>query len=96
LRKFQGESGMPVNNNWFEYHLTPMGWISGSEGNNYLEIKEKIIPKDRVLILRFYEILSSPFSKLDKWYTEHWRHEDTAKINVNIEIYGEMPEGIQN
>jgi hypothetical protein len=87
---------MPVCNNWFEYHLTPAGWICGSGGNNYLEINEKEIPKDRVLTLRFYEVLSGSFTELDKWYTEHWRHEDTAKLNANIEIYGEMPEGIQN
>ena len=83
---------MSASNEWFEYHLTPQGWVDGSEKIDFAGLKKKEIPDDRVLTLRFHEYLSSPFSTIDKWYDEQWRHEDEDLINDLIKQFGEMPE----
>ena len=87
---------MSASNEWFKYHLTPRGWIAGSEKIDFAGLKEKEIPDDRVLTLCFHEYLSSPFSTMDKWYKEMWRHEDEALINDLIRQFGELPESYLN
>ncbi len=82
---------MSLSNEWFEYHLTSSGWIEGTEKIDFAGIQEKDIPNDRVLTLHFHEYLSSRFSKMDKWYTEIWRHPDSSLVNKLIKQFGGKP-----
>jgi len=58
---------MSASNEWFEYHLTSSGWVCGSQRLDFAGIKEKETPEGRVLTVRFYEYLSSVYSKPDLW-----------------------------
>jgi hypothetical protein len=82
---------MSASNEWFEYHLTPQGWVTGSEKIDFSGIKGKDIPTDRVLTLRFNEYMSSSFSTMDKWCDEQYRHEDESLVNRLVKQFGESP-----
>ena len=83
---------MSASNEWFEYHLTPDGWVDGSEKVDFSGVHIKEAPENRVLTLKFHEYLSSPFSKMDTWYTETWRHSDNNLIEKLIKKFGSKPE----
>jgi len=83
---------MSASNEWFEYHLTVRGWINGSEKLDVVGIKEKQLPHDRVLTLRFHDYLSSSFSGMDRWYEEQFRSEDDYLVNELLNKFGEIPE----
>lgn len=82
---------MSASNEWFEYHLTPNGWVEGAEKVDGGGLKSKPSPPERVLTLCFHERLSSPFSKMEYWYTEGWRHEDSNLVQELINKYGSKP-----
>lgn len=82
---------MSASNEWFDYHLTPNGWVEGSEKIDFGGVHTKKIPDDRVLTLRFHEYLSSPFSKMETWYDEAWRHSDVTLVKTLIGRYGSKP-----
>lgn len=82
---------MSASNEWFEFHLTPGGWVGGSEKLDFVGTKDKEVPQDRVLTLTFYEKLSSPFSRTELYYTEDWRHSDSNLVNTLVEKHGAKP-----
>jgi hypothetical protein len=82
---------MSASNEWFEYHLTPNGWIEGSEKIDFAGIKEKKVPDDKVLTLRFHEYMSSTFSPVDKWYEETYRHGEDGLVEDLTKKFGELP-----
>jgi hypothetical protein len=55
---------MSASNEWWEYHLTPRGWIDGTEKTDFA-LTEKAPPEDRVATYKFSEFLSSIYSKPD-------------------------------
>jgi len=81
---------MSASNEWFEHHLTPNGWVDGTEKLDS-GLREAVIPEDRVLTLCFHEYLSSPFSKIELWYSEKWRHQNNDLVRMLTEKYGEIP-----
>ncbi|WP_456325226.1 hypothetical protein [Desulfonauticus submarinus] len=83
---------MSASDEWFDYHLTPQGWVEGSRKIDFVGVKEKKVPKDRVLTLRFHEYMSSGFSPMDIWYEELWRHENETLVQNLIKRYGNIPE----
>ncbi len=79
---------MSASNEWWDWHLTPDGWVEGSEKLDFSELKEKEVPANRVLTIRHHERMSSPFSKLEVWASEEWRHPDNNLVTSLIEKYG--------
>lgn len=54
---------MSLSNDSWEWHLTPTGWVLGTERlDQFVESRE--IPVDRVLSGRFEETLEDAFSEL--------------------------------
>ena len=86
---------MSASNEWFEYHLTPAGWVAGSEKIDFAGLKPKPAPIDRVLTVRYHEFMSSSFSKMKKWREEVWRSDDEAKVRELVATHGKAPEGYQ-
>ena len=84
---------MSASDEWFEYHLTPAGWVEGSEKIDFAGIKKKRIPADRVLTLRFHQFLSSGFSKMDTWFEKIWSHKDSSKVEELTAKFGNRPSG---
>lgn len=53
---------MSLSNEWFEYHLTPAGWIAGTEKLDS-GTRNVPVPTDRVLTVQFHDSRSSIYSK---------------------------------
>jgi hypothetical protein len=47
-------------NEYFDYHLTPTGWVNGSSRINMEKIVE--VPKDRLLSIRYTSYMRSSWS----------------------------------
>lgn len=54
---------MSASNEWTEWHLTPNGWVRGSEKIDFGKPDIKDPPVDRVMTYTWREHLSSVFSK---------------------------------
>jgi len=85
---------MSASNEWFEFHLTPNGWVKGSERFDF-GLEEKIAPNDRVLTLRFYEYMSSPFSSISKYREKLYHHENNELVNSLVDRFGELPKNYE-
>lgn len=81
---------MPISHERFEYHLTPDGWIAGSEHLDFGS-KERPIPPDRVLTVDRIETMSSSFSKVEVEFKETYRSETSAVVEELIIKFGEHP-----
>ncbi len=83
---------MSLSHEWWEYHLTPKGWIEGSKQLDFGGEQKKDIPKDRVLSVRFHERLASAFSKSDDWYEEFFRSPNNKELVQSlITKFGALP-----
>lgn len=83
---------MSASHEWTEWHLTPSGWVSGSERVDFGGVTEKPAPPDRVLTCRYTERLSSSFSTMDRTVRELWRRPgDDALIASLLKKHGECP-----
>lgn len=82
---------MALSKEWFEHHLTPKGWVTGSEKIDFGGTKLKEPPKDKVLTVRLHERMASAFSKIEEWHTVEWRHDDEQKIKKLTKKFGELP-----
>ncbi len=83
---------MSLSNEWWEYHLTPGGWLEGSEKLDFAGVKEKPIPPDRVLTLKFRERQSCFYASVERWYEVVWRHRDRRTTRSLVEEFGNLPE----
>ena len=64
---------MPLTNDLWEWHLTPTGWVLGTEKLNQF-VEERATPEDRVLSGRFEETLEDAFSELKLTWEVYWQH----------------------
>jgi hypothetical protein len=81
---------------WWEWHLTPAGWIWGSQGIGRDTIDHKPIPADAALTLRQHvavrrRTLGGGGAELERWSTEQ-RHKDHATINELRSKWGRPPD----
>jgi hypothetical protein len=53
---------MALSDEWWEYHLTPQGWVEGSEHLDS-SFKKVAAPEGTVLTVRWVEYVSSSYSK---------------------------------
>ncbi|NLE27041.1 MAG: hypothetical protein GX625_17205 [Clostridiaceae bacterium] len=82
---------MSLSNEWSEFHLTPAGWVSGSEKIDFAGIKEAPIPEDRVLTIHCREYQSCSFAKAEYWREEVWRSDDAASVKALVDEFGSCP-----
>lgn len=83
---------MSGNREWWEFHLTPKGWVKGSE-QLQAGAKERPVPPDRMLTIRQHEHAPSRFAPPQTWSAIVWRHSDTRAIATLRAQFGEMPPG---
>lgn len=81
---------MALSNEWHEYHLTPKGWVEGSEELDFSS-QERPTPCDRVLTLRFCEYQSSSFSPVDRSTEVAWRSTDVGEVERLEKTFGSRP-----
>lgn len=79
---------MTLSKEWWEYHLTPNGWVVGDERLDFGGIEKRPVPADRVLTIRETEIISSSHSKLETTWSEVYRSDDEELVQNLLEKYG--------
>lgn len=82
---------MSASNEYTEWHLTTQGWERGSERVDFGNTTKREPPSERLLTVKYWEYMSSGFSKLDKGQTELFRCGDEEKVASMLQLYGEPP-----
>ena len=88
---------MSASNEWFEYHLTPDGWVKGSEEVDIGGVTEREVPPNVIISLTFHERMSSIYSTPERWYdTEKGNCEiPEEKLHELYKKYGRVPKGYE-
>lgn len=82
---------MATSKEWKEWHLTPSGWIGGSERSDFQPRVNVEPPKDRVLSCVYEETLPSAFSSLKTSVEVQWSSNDKELIKKLKNEFGECP-----
>ena len=83
---------MSASNEYTEWHLTPRGWTRGTERVDFSNTQYRDPPRDRVLSIKYYEFMSSGYSKMEKGVTELFRSEDSVEVERLLGIHGDCLE----
>jgi len=81
---------MSASNEWTEWHLTPKGWVRGSEKRDFSSV-DREPPKDRVLTVVYSEFVSSSFSAMDKNLESTWQSTHAPTIAKFTAEFGPPP-----
>ena len=84
---------MSASNEWTEWHLTPGGWVRGTEKEDFRKI-ERAPPPDRVKAVRWHDYLSSSFSRPHRYHSDEWSLEDKATIASLETKFGPPPSNL--
>jgi len=76
---------------WREWHLTPHGWVAGSEQWDFARPDIVDPPPDRVLTRSYHERISSGFMEMDLYSEESWRSPDAALVGRLLAQHGDHP-----
>jgi hypothetical protein len=82
---------MSASNEWDEYHLTPKGWVRGTEKLDFGPLKEVPPPPDRYVTVREHEYQSSSFSAPDLYAEVVWEHPDKEMVSALRNEHGMNP-----
>ena len=85
---------MSASDEWSDWHLTPQGWVEGTQKLDFAGLREKPTPADRELTCRYSEQRSSPYSKWRKGADIIWQSQNEEEIKKLIQIHGECPQVI--
>ncbi|MGM9480287.1 translation initiation factor 1 [Roseateles sp. NT4] len=82
---------MSASNEWTDWHLTPAGWVKGTESTDFGgTVRER--PADAVCTYRWREHLSSTYSKVERGLDEIWRSTDKVAIQALTAKFGACPQ----
>jgi hypothetical protein len=84
---------MSASNEWTEWHLTPAGWVRGTEKEDFRKI-EREPPPDRVKTVVNRQYLSSPFSRMDETQNVEWSSKDKTAITSLEARFGPAPRAL--
>ncbi|RUV07435.1 hypothetical protein EOA79_04520 [Mesorhizobium sp. M1A.F.Ca.IN.020.03.2.1] len=82
---------MSASNEWTEYHLTPKGWVTGTEKTDF-NVRERERPADAVQTVKVRDYQSSVFSQVDHTREIVWEAKDSQKIAKLKSKFGEAPD----
>jgi hypothetical protein len=83
---------MSYSKEWTDWHLTPEGWVRGSERTDGVGIEEKPVPPGTVLTQRWLEEQTSPYSSMYRGLETQWTSDDKEAIQALLEKHGNCPE----
>lgn len=72
---------MAFSKEYTYWHLTSNGWFAGETRTDFANFFEVPIPKNVVLTIKYEEIMSSPFSKLETTEDVVFEIDDKKIIN---------------
>jgi len=82
---------MSASNEWTEYHLTPAGWVTGTEKTDFNRT-DRPRPLDAVQTVKVGDFLSSIYSKVDHTREITWEVDDAMAIAKLKRKFGEAPD----
>jgi len=81
---------MAASNEWTEWHLTPDGWIRGSQRTDFQKVLEAP-PPNRVKTCQYKELISSPTSELKTSLDTVWESENSGEVERLASLFGQCP-----
>jgi len=82
---------MAASYEWTEWHLTPEGWVRGSNRVDINVVTEVPLPRNRVATFRYSEKMTSPFSDADKYVDEIWMSDQKEVVEGLKKQFGDCP-----
>lgn len=86
-----GGQKMSLSSDHFKYHLTPAGWIAGSEKLDWCAETDVPKPADALLTVNEHRKISHWSAGEDVDCYEIWRSPDTKAVEQAIEKFGDKP-----
>lgn len=81
---------LSASNEIDEMHLTPSGWVQGSEKLDFSGWQNREPPEDRLLTVSFREYMSSSFSPMEL-SAEETKHGTDGEILAALKKHGSEP-----
>lgn len=81
---------MSLSNEYFDWHLTPRGWVEGTSGYDFGPVLVKP-PSDRVLTVRHHDETPVVYRRI-QWVEEIWRSDDERLVEKLVAQHGRVPE----
>jgi hypothetical protein len=85
---------MSATNEWWEFHLTKDGWITGSEQLDFGPEKSVPTPPNTLLTRRYKEYASSTFSAVERTYSD--RGEKTEEVKSLLRKFPHPRKSFEN
>ena len=82
---------MSLSDEWTEWHLTPLGWVRGSNRTDGIGVAAKPEPPDRVLTYRWCEEQSSSYSRANREREKVWESTDKVPVPKLLGQFGAAP-----
>lgn len=82
---------MAASREWTEWHLTPEGWVRGSEKTDFSPATNVDPPNDRILTCVFEETIASTFGGVSRETNVIWSSDDEDLIRKYKKQYGACP-----
>ncbi len=83
---------MSFTSEYFDYHLTPTGWVNGSTKEEY-DSQTVDIPTNRLITVQEHVYQGSFYSQESVNVTEIWRSTDAEAVAAAVAIYGDSVKG---
>jgi hypothetical protein len=80
-----------ASNEYFDYHLTPRGWVDGDESKDFVGETKRSVPSDRELTVRFSERMSSVYSDMERNLRVIWHSGNREEVSRLISNFGYPP-----
>ena len=81
---------MAASNEWTDYHLTPQGWVRGSERRDTGQPVTRAPPQDRVLTARYKETCNG-YGPVHESQDTQWESDDTKRVEELLAEFGPPP-----
>lgn len=85
---------MSASDEWEDVHLTPSGWVDGSDKRDFAGVTHRPVPTDAVLTVHRRVYVASTFSKPDVSESETRHTDDLAIIEELRKKYGKPVFGV--
>jgi hypothetical protein len=84
---------MSASHEWAEYHLTPSGWVDGTDKHDFGYTQKVETPDNTVLSYICGSRMGSTFSKIEHYKRVVWRGDDEELIAALLKKYGDKEAG---
>lgn len=81
---------MSLSSEWYEYHLTPEGWVDGTVKLDFGGTQVPV-PLDRVLTVQEHRLISHFAADEDVSLNETFRSTNTELVEALISKFGKEP-----